>query len=691
MINFFDINSVAIIGASEVEGKIGNTLVNNLVNFSGNKYGVNPRGGTYKEIDFYKSISLLPEIIDVAVFAIKSDLVEKSLIEAGEKGIKRVIIISAGFKEIGNIELENRLKEISKQYGISLLGPNCLGYFDVYNDLNLSFGTKDIKKGNIGIISQSGAMAVALTDWANKNNLGFSKIISMGNKAGIDEVDLLLELESDEKTKVIALYLESLEKGELFYEVARRISKSKPIIIIKSGVSALGQKAAVSHTGALSSDSKILKTAFFHSGLHSTNSLGDFFSMIEIFSKVDYKDIPEELAIITNAGGPGVISTDHCEFNDVVLTQFSTNEKEALKTNLSSSASVSNPIDIIGDATSQTYEQILNNFSKIVKKRAILLLLTPQSVTDVDNIAGSICKYNIENNDLLFVSFMGGNLVDSGIEILKKAGVKHFNFPEKAIFLYSLLLKQKKWELEEIKKSPKLELPKNIELLKEKISSQEKFCSNYLTNEILESFDINYSKEILVNSIQEVEDVFLKLNSPLLAARISSPDIPHKSDVGGVVLNISGLEEAKNAYKKILENISKNCKDAKISGVTLSKMLVKDRTTQEIFVGFKRDNSFGNIIFVGLGGLYVNIFEDVSMRVGLVSKDEIMLMLKELISFPILAGTRGISGINFDSLVDMIFKLQFVFKEFKSISEIDINPIFSSSFESIIVDAKFYL
>ncbi|MDD3145148.1 MAG: acetate--CoA ligase family protein [Candidatus Gracilibacteria bacterium] len=690
--NFFDIKSVAIIGASEVEGKIGNTLLKNLSNFSGNKYGVNPKGGNFEEIDFYKYISLLPEIVDVAVFAIPANFVEESFLEVAKFGIKRVIIISAGFKEIGNLEGENKLKNIANEYDISLLGPNCLGYFDVTNNLNLSFGVKDIRSGNIGVISQSGAIAVALCDWANNKNLGFSKIISMGNKAGIDEVDFLLELEKDENTKVIALYLESLERGELFYEIAKRVSKNKPIILIKSGVSNLGQKAAISHTGALSSDKKILDSAFLHSNIHSTNSLEDFFSMIEIFSKVDYKNIPEELAIITNAGGPGVVTTDHCEFNDIVLSQFNDEEKEILKVGLSSSSSVSNPIDIIGDATSKTYSQILNNFSKIVQKRAMLLLLTAQSVTDVENIANVISNYkNTYNNELIFVSFIGGNLVLEGKKILKENDILHYDFPENAIFLYSKLLKQKSWELEKIEDKVDFILPNELEILKEKLSKEQKFCSNDLTGEILSSFDINYSKEILVIKNEDIESAYEKINSKLLAARISSPDIPHKSDVGGVILNISSKNEAISAYEKILENIEKNCSGAKISGVTFARMVTKKKNTQEIFIGFKRDKSFGNIMFVGLGGIYVNVFEDVSMRIGIVSKYEILNMIKELKSFPILEGVRGQIGIDFEKLIDIVFALQFVFKEFDEITEIDINPVFTDDIESIVIDAKFYL
>ena len=690
--NFFDIKSVVIIWASEVEWKIWNTLLKNLLNFSWNKYWVNPKWGNFEEIIFYKSISLLPEIVDIAVFAIPANFVEESFLEVAKFWIKRVIIISAWFKEIGNLEGENKLQNIASEYYISLLWPNCLWYFDVINNLNLSFWVKNIKSWNIWLISQSWAIAVALSDWASNKNLWFSKIISMWNKAWIDEVDFLLELEKDDKTKVIALYLESLERWELFYEISKRVSKIKPIILIKSWVSNLWQKAAISHTWALSSDKKILDSAFLHSNIHSTNSLEDFFSMIEIFSKVDYKNIPKELVIITNAGWPWVVSTDHCEFNDVVLSQFNDEEKEILKIWLSSSSSVSNPIDIIWDATSKTYSQILNNFSKIVKKRAILLLLTAQSVTDVENIANVILNHkNTYKDELIFVSFIWWNLVLEWTKILKENNFLHYDFPEKPIFLYSKLLKQKFWELKKSEDKIDFILPNELTNLKEKLKKEQKFCSNDLTWEILLSFGINYSREILVTKVEDVENAYEKINSKLLAARISSPDIPHKSDVWWVILNISSKEESILAYKKILENIEKKCHQAKIFWITFAKMVTQKKNTHEIFIWFKRDKSFWNIMFIWFWWIYVNVFEDVIMRIWIVSKDEILNMLKELKSFPILEWVRWQIWIDFEKLIDIVFALQFVFKEFDEISEIDINPVFTDDIESIVIDAKFYL
>lgn len=695
--NFFNINSVAIVWASSEQWKIWNILIKNLKNFNWEKYWVNPKTWFYEGIKFFKSIKDLPIIPDILVFAIPSKFVLDSLIEAWEKWVKRVIIISAWFKEIWNIELENKLIEIANKYSIDLLWPNCLWYFDIIKNLNLSFWAYEIESclwkecWNITMISQSGAMAVALSDWANSKNIWFSKIISMWNKAWIDENHLLKELEYDDSTKVISIYLESIENWEEFFNITKRISKNKPLVLVKSWISNRGALAANSHTWALSSKRVILETAFKWSGIHFTQSLEDFFLISQIFWKTDIKNVPESLAIITNAGWPWVMATDHLEEYNINLAEFSTAEKNILKDWLSDAAWVNNPIDIIWDATSETYKKILDNFLKLKKTRAILLMLTAQSVTDVENIAKVIVDFKIKNKDqFIMVSFMWWESVYQWRKILNNAWILEYDYPRKAIMAYSKLISQKKWQQVKIDEVEDFKLPANIDILKKELKKESKFCSNYLTWEILDSFWIDNKRDILTNSLEEVEDIFSKMNNNILVARISSPDIAHKSDVWGVILNIIWKDKAIEAYNTILENIWKNVPEAHINGVVFSEMIVS-KEVRDIFVWFKRDKSFGNILIVWMWWVYVNVLEDVSRRIGIVSKNEIKKMFKELKSYPILEWIRWKKWIDFDKLVDNIFKLQFLFKEFTQIKEIDINPILSDHTQSIIVDAKFYL
>lgn len=695
---FFDISSVAIIGASENEWKIWNNLLKNLSSFSGEKFWVNPKWGNYKDIIFFKSIKQLPIIVDIAVIVVPAVFVQKSLEECWKKWIKRVIIISAWFKEIWNIELENKLILISKKYNIKLLWPNCLWYVDTDKNLNLSFWAKNIYSciwdtcKNIAMISQSWAMAVALTDWAYSRNMWFSKMISMWNKAWIDENFLLKELINDNNTKVISLYLESIEYWSEFFNIIKQISKIKPVILVKSWVSNKWSLAASSHTWALASKKEILDTAFNNSWIHSTNSLEDFFLWSQIFSRIDLNNLPEELAIITNAWWPWVMATDHTETYDIKLTEFSDKEKEILKIWLPNAASVSNPIDIIWDATSITYSQILENLNNLKNKRAILLLLTAQSVTDVENIAQIIIDFKKNNPDqFIMVSFMWDIWVEKWRKLLSNAWILEYDYPRKAIMSYSRLLIQKKWQHKKECKIEKFNLPSNISELKEKLKSEEKFCSNDLTWKILESFNIKYSKEILVNSEKKLNEIWDKFDSNLLVARISSPDIPHKSDIWWVILNIKSKKEAIDSYYKILNNVKKNMPNALVKWITFANMIVKTDLTREIFIWFKRDLSFWNILIVWMWWIFVNVFEDVSRRIWIIWKTEIKLMLTELKAFPILEWIRWQKWINFDKLIDIIFNLQFIFNQFNEISEIDINPIFSDEKKSIIVDAKFYL
>ena len=698
MNSFFDIKSVWIVWSSEIEWKIGNSLIKNLSNFNGEKFWINPKWWEYDGIKFYKSIEELPIVPDILVFTIPAKFVADSLIEAWKKWVKRTIIISAWFKEIWNIDGENELIKISEKYAIDLLWPNCLWYVDTEKKLNLSFWTKQLKAcagwkcQNIALVSQSWAMAVALTDWALSRKMWFSKMISMWNKAWLNENNLLLELERDNHTEVIALYLESIELWEEFFQITKRLSKKYPIILVKSGISEKWHLAASSHTWALSSQKEILFTAFENAWIHYTQSLENFFLWSQIFSKTNIENVSDELVIITNAWWPWVMATDHTELYDVKLTEFSDSEKEILKSWLAEAASVANPIDIIWDATSKTYEQILNNLTKIEKKRSILIMLTAQSITDVGNIAEVIVDFKIQNpKQFIMVTFMGGHWVEKWRSILSEAWILEYDYPKKAIRAFSRLIIQNKWQEKELEKEIKFKLPDNLEDLKNKVKQEEKFCSNYLTWDILEAFNINYIKELLVNSADEIDKVYDSLNADLLVARISSPDIPHKSDVWWVILNIWSKDESIKAYNSILQNIKKHVPDAQINWITFSKMAIRSHLSREIFVWLKRDKSFWTILIVWMWWIFVNIFEDVSRRIWIVSKSEIEVMFKQLKFYPILKWTRGQEWINFDKLIDIIFKLQFIFKEFKDITEIDINPIFSDEKESIIVDAKFYL
>ncbi|MDQ7023235.1 MAG: acetate--CoA ligase family protein [Candidatus Gracilibacteria bacterium] len=566
-----------------------------------------------------------------------------------------------------------------------------MGYVDVLKNLNLSFGAKEIKFGNIAMISQSGAMAVAFTDWALEHDLGFSKIISMGNKVQLSENELLLELEEDFETKVIVMYLESIEKGREFYEIAKRITLKKPIILVKSGMSDRGSLAASSHTGALAGSAIIFKTAFKQSGIIYTQKLEDFFLWGKTFSLIeDFKNIPDELAIITNAGGPGVMVTDHCEYLGVKLAEFNEEEKEILMNKMPETASVKNPIDIIGDATSIRYSQILENINSLKNKRAILVMLTPQTVTDTENIAKVIVEFKNKNPKIfVMVSFMGGKSLQKSIEIFKKKQILNFSHPQKAVLAYSQILRYKKYTLPQASHSEERELEGfKINKILEK---EEKMCSSKNLGKVMEVLDLPFVKNYLVKSEKQSEEIFEKIGAKKILARISSEDIPHKTDIGGVVLDIKNSLEATNAYNTILQNVLKNAPNAKIEGIIYSVFIEQSNDLREIFIGLKRDETFGNLLIVGMGGIYVNVYEDVSRRILPICKDEIIEMFKSLKGYKILAGYRGTKSVDFDKIADIILEFIKLFESVEKIKEIDINPLFSTEKENYLVDVKLYL
>lgn len=438
MTKFFDIFSVWVVWASEKEWKLWNEILKHLQIFPWNKYWVNPKWWSFAWVLFYKSITSLPEIVDVLIFVTPANVIEESLLEVAKKWIKRVIIISAGFNDEGNIELEEKIKNIAEKNDILLLWPNCLGYTNHYENLNLSFWSKEIVPWNISVISQSWAIAVAITDWAFEKKLGFSKIVTLWNKTCLDEVDILNELKDDKNTKVVAIYLENIKRLDLFLNIAKK--SGKKIIIMKAGVSKLWKKAIENHTGTILQDEENLIHTLKKAWLYVVSTLEDFFSLTELFSKIDLENIPKELAIITNAWWIWVLATDSIEKYGVVLTEFSKDEKEILKKDLPI-FSVSNPIDILWDATSKSYKQILENIKSLQKKRAYLILLSPQSVTDVVNIAEVIVKFKNENPQyFIFTSFVGWKSVREWINILEKNGILNYFEPEKAVKKFAEIL-----------------------------------------------------------------------------------------------------------------------------------------------------------------------------------------------------------------------------------------------------------
>ena len=425
--NFFNPKSIAIIGASRDRNKLGYQILKNIIysGFKGRIFPVNPKASIILGKDSYESVLKIPSKIDLAVIIVPNIIIPSIMEDLGKKGVKAVIIISAGFGETGEEgkSIEDNILEIARKNKIRIIGPNCLGVIDTFLPLNVSFAAGVPIKKNLAVISQSGAMCSAILDWASKNNIGFSKFISLGNKIDIDEVDLFRALEKDKNSKVILGYFESIKRGTEFIDAASRLSFKKPIIVIKAGLSKEGAKAASSHTGALASNAEVIKAVFNKSGIIQVSDIEELFDFSEAFSVLPMpKD--NKVAVLANAGGPSVIAADAISQSNLTLAKFTQNTIKNLKSKMPSSASISNPVDIVGDADAKRFKIAADIILKDKNLSNLIVILTPQTSTEVEKTAKSIVRLKKKFNKSILASFIGGKAIEKGVQILEKGARK---------------------------------------------------------------------------------------------------------------------------------------------------------------------------------------------------------------------------------------------------------------------------
>lgn len=679
MLSFSTIRSVAIIGASEDPKKIGNILLAKNQNFTGNIYGINPKWGEAYGKPFYKSISELPEVPDIAVFAIPEVFIYSSLEEAGKCGVKKAIIITAGFKEVGNTEGEKKLQEIAKEYNIRILWPNCLGFADTHNGLNLSFGSQFFNRGNIGIISQSGAMAVAITDVLAERGLGFSSLFSLGNKSDIDESDLLRELADDPHTHMIALYLENISRGRFFIETLREVTRQRPVIIMLGGVSERGKQATTSHTGSLSGDRLILEAAIRQGKGILTYSLSEYFNLIDIFSRARDEHIVGSPIIVTNAGGPGVLMTDQCDFQSITLEMLTSEDSIILRENMPSTMSSKNPIDIIGDADSTRVSQILENIIKIRKEADIIFIFTVQATTDIDTIAERIIDFDTHHPEFQpYVCLIGGETVEKAKKMLTKAGIWVTDSTESIAQAYGQL---SHYYAKRGIINTKPEMHTNTPTL-QLLSPEE-------ANATLKEYSIPTTSAKLCQTLEEALE-YTNTQAPPYVMKVSGPHIAHKTDMDGVQWDIKSAEDIKHAYEKIQSGARKYFSTHDTYMVTMEEQ-ISPSPKYEFFFGAKRDANFWDTFVIGTGGIYLSVIADTTVHIGTPTHEELDTLLENLHFAPILSGYRGQVAIDREALISIVLNLTTLFREHTEIQEIDINPILFQNGKPMVVDAKLYI
>jgi len=683
----FSPQSVAVIGASSDETKVGGSIFKNIISeFKGKVFPINLKRKEISGYRCYPNLRLLPENPELAVIAIPAKFVPSVLKDCGQKKVRTAIIISAGFKESGGEgrELENEIKKIGKEYGIRILGPNCLGLISTYSNLNASFAKDKPEKGEISLISQSGALCTAILDWARANRIGFSKFVSLGNKADINENDLLLALKEDKTTKVICGYLEDVVDGMAFIKIARSVSKEKPVLLMKSGTTPEGIRAASSHTGSLAGSDKAYESAFKQSGVIRIYSLEELFDLAIGFC---FQPLLKgnSIAIITNAGGPGIITTDSCQKEGLKLASFEKETIEFLRSHLPAASNIYNPVDILGDASASLYKLVLEVILKDSNVAGVIILLTPQAMTEIEETGNAIIEVSKKSNKPILTSFMGEASIKETADNLRKNKIPNYSFPERATKTFGAMARYRDWLSipEEKKTEYRIKKERIKQILKQAKKEGRVNLTAFEAKEIVSNCGISCPKEKLAKNPIEAERIAAEIGFPVVL-KIASPEIIHKSDIGGVKFGTK-KSEIKELFEVIIEKGRKHFPKSKIWGVTIQEMVKEGK---EVILGMSRDLQFGPLIMFGLGGIYVEILKDVSFRIAPITPREAKAMIEEIKSYPLLTGARGEEAVNTELIVDALLRLSQLVIDFPEILEMDINPLKVNKKKAVAIDCR---
>jgi acetyltransferase len=685
----FSPKSIAVLGASSQPGSVGNDIVKNLVaSFSGKIFPINPKKGELYGLPVCASIADVPQAVDLAVICVPAAIVETVLVEAGKKKIKAAVVISAGFKEVGNGELEQKIVALARKYGFTLVGPNCLGVINAHLQMNASFAPTMPKVGSIAFLSQSGALGVAVLDYAKSSNIGISKFLSVGNKAALGEVKLLEYLANDPETKVILLYVEELSDFAGILKTAHKLRQQrhpKPIIVLKSGKTSRGAQAAQSHTGALMGSTALYDALFRQAGMIQAETIEELFLYAECFT---YNPLlkKDRVAVVTNAGGLGVLTTDALVRSHLQLASLSAETKKQLSSFLPAAASIHNPIDILGDADAVRYTKTLQIVAQDKGVDALVILLTPQSMTEVEKTARSIAELKRATAKPIIVSFLGGERVTKGIAILQQSEVTGIRFPELTALGLDILHRFSTWK-QAIAPSYFRNIDhRKVHTILDRHTAKHSWLSEVSVLEILEAYDLPVVPWAFVTKEKELEHA-LSVCGERVVLKIISEDIIHKSEAGGVVLNVR-KETIVTEFNKLLTKIKNNFPDAKIEGILVMQQLEKKGI--ELIIGGVRDRHLGALIGCGMGGIFTETFNDAAFGLAPLSKSEVTDMIERLKIAPILKGSRGQDASDIQAITTILAKVSQLFEQYPMIAELDINPVvvFEKSQGAAILDAR---
>ncbi|MGB9853404.1 MAG: acetate--CoA ligase alpha subunit [Candidatus Bathyarchaeales archaeon] len=693
----FNPKSVAVVGASDEEGSVGYALIKNFLDsgFEGEIYPVNIRKKEILGLKAYQTVEQLPKTVDLAVIATPAKTVPDVVEQCGKAGIKGIIIISAGFKETGpeGKALEDKLLEIKRKYGLRIIGPNCLGIIRPSINLNATFINKMPKPGNIAFISQSGALGAAILDWAISENIGFSHFISVGSMVDVDFGDLIDYLGTDSQTKSILMYIEGMTNARKFMSAARHFARTKPIIVVKAGKFSESAKAAASHTGSLTGEDDIYDAAFKRAGIVRVEEIEDLFNCAEVLGLQPLPKGPN-LAIVTNAGGPGVMATDALIARGGKLAKLSPQTMELLNSILPPYWSRGNPIDILGDARSERYKAVLEACFKDENVDGILVIYTAQAVAESVEIAKDIVEvYKNERyrNKTVLTSFMGGEAVGDANRILNENGLPTYSTPEQAVKTY-LYMYQYKRNLELLYETPE-ELPVDISppkhpilvAMRNAVMENRELLTEAEAKKLLEYYDLPVVKTYVAKTADEAAHIASHIGYPVVL-KILSPQITHKTDAGGVALDLKSEAEVREAFERIIKNAKTYSPNAEILGVTVQLMIKK--SGYEVIIGAKKDPIFGPVILFGMGGIGVELFKDYAIGIPPLNQTLARRLMEETKVYQLLKGYRNMPPANIKLLEETLVRFSQMIIDFPQIREVDINPLLINEKEACVLDAR---
>lgn len=664
---------VAVIGATPSEGSVGRAIMENLEGFDGEVVGVNPN---YEEVLGVECVDSIAEASDpdVAVVVVPPHIAVDAVEEAGEAGVKNVVVITAGFGETGSegATREEELRGIADEYDLDLVGPNSLGVLSTPRGLNATFGPENVLSGSLSFMSQSGAFITAVLDWATDQGIGFKDVVSLGNKAVLDEGDFVASWSEDADTDVIVGYLEGIEEGREFIDTAREVTQETPIVLVKSGRTDAGAQAASSHTGTIAGSERAYEAGLDQAGVLRAESVQELFDAAQMLANQPLPD-GESVAVITNAGGPGVMSTDAVGDSRLSMASFGDETLEALEAHLPEEGNIYNPVDIVGDAGVDRFEEALDTALGDDNVGMALVLSCPTAVLDYEELAEATVELRETYDKPVAACFMGGDRVDPAAEILREAGIPNYFDPARAIDSLDSLAAYREIKGREYDEPATFEVDRErVRRLLDRAAERGDNRAGVEAIGVLDAYGIPTPDGEVVDDPADAEAAAESIDGDVVM-KIVSPDITHKSDIGGVNVGVSGAD-VRDAYEDLITRARNYQPDATILGVQVQEMVDLDTGTETI-VGMNRDPQFGPLLLFGLGGIFVETLEDVTLRVAPVSESEASEMIEEIDATPLLRGARGREPVDEGSVVETIQRLSQLVREFPEIVELDINPL----------------